>query len=52
MLATYPTLGWNSVSTTFDDVTATVPEPATIIVWSLLGLTAAGFGLWRRKRAA
>ena len=29
-----------------------VPEPATIIVWSLLGLAAAGFGLWRRKQAA
>lgn len=29
-----------------------VPEPATIIVWSLLGLTAVGFGCWRRKRAA
>jgi hypothetical protein len=26
--------------------------PATIIiVWSLLGLAAAGFGAWRRKRA-
>ena len=51
MLATYPTLGWNSVSVAFDDVTATaIPEPATFIVWSLLGLTAAGFGLWRRNR--
>lgn len=29
-----------------------VPEPATIIVWSLLGLTAVGYGVWRRKRAA
>jgi hypothetical protein len=33
---------------TFKD--ATVPEPATIVVWSLLGL--AGYGLWRRNRAA
>jgi hypothetical protein len=24
----------------------------TIVVWSLLGLTAVGFGYWRRKRAA
>jgi len=29
-----------------------VPEPATIIVWSLLGLVVAGCGVWRRKRAA
>jgi len=27
-----------------------VPEPATVIVWSVLGLAAAGFGAWRRKR--
>jgi hypothetical protein len=24
----------------------------TVLVWSLLGLTAVGFGYWRRKRAA
>jgi hypothetical protein len=29
-----------------------IPEPATIIVWSLLCLVAAGYGVWRRKRAA
>ena len=29
-----------------------VPEPAAVTVWSLLGLVAGGFGLWRRKRAA
>jgi len=29
-----------------------IPEPATIIVWNLLGLTAVGFGYWRWKRAA
>jgi len=27
-----------------------IPEPATILVWGLLGLVAAGYGLWRRKR--
>jgi hypothetical protein len=29
-----------------------VPEPASIIVWSLLGLVAVGFGLGQRKRKA
>ncbi len=29
-----------------------VPEPATLAIWSLLGLTAVGFGLWRRNRPA
>jgi hypothetical protein len=33
------------------DMTA-IPEPATILVWSLLGTAAAGFGMWRRRRAA
>lgn len=36
----------------FEAVSAAVPEPATILVWSLLGLTATGFGAWRRSRAA
>jgi hypothetical protein len=39
----------------WDDVSLTaeaIPEPATIIVWSLLGLAGAGLGRWRRKRAA
>ena len=31
---------------------STIPEPATMIVWGLLGLVAAGYGVWRRKRAA
>jgi hypothetical protein len=29
-----------------------IPEPATIVVWSLLGLVAVGYGAWRRRRAA
>jgi len=29
-----------------------IPEPTTILVWSLLGLAVAGYGVWRRKRAA
>ena len=27
-----------------------VPEPATLIIWSLLGLMAVGYGAWRRRR--
>ena len=40
---------------TWGDVEATgtvIPEPATIIIWSLLGGLGIGFGYWRRKRAA
>ena len=32
-------------------VTAAVPEPGSIVVWSLIGLTFAGIG-WRRRRKA
>jgi hypothetical protein len=28
------------------------PEPTTFVVWGLLGLVTAGYGAWRRKRAA
>ncbi len=30
---------------------AAVPEPATILVWGVLGVVAVGFGAWRRRRA-
>jgi hypothetical protein len=36
----------------FDDFSssaAAVPEPATIVVWGLLGLVAVSFGAWRRR---
>ncbi len=29
-----------------------VPEPASLIVWSVLGLSVAGAGWWRRRKAA
>ncbi len=29
----------------------TTPEPATIVVWSLLGALGLGFGWWRRRKA-
>ena len=28
-----------------------VPEPSSIIIWSLIGLTFAGIGWWRRRKA-
>jgi hypothetical protein len=46
-----PTSGTDGVYIDNFDVSGAVPEPATIIIWSLLG----GLGLvigWRRKRAA
>ena len=30
--------------------TSPIPEPSTLIVWSLLGMTATGAGWWRRRR--
>ena len=32
-------------------VSTVIPEPGTMIVWGLLGLVAAGYGVWRRRRA-
>jgi len=31
---------------------STIPEPSTLIIWSLLGVCGMGVGWWRRKRAA
>ena len=47
MLATYPTLNWDTVQVAFDNVTA-VPEPATM---SLLALGGVGMLLRRRRTA-
>jgi hypothetical protein len=35
----------------FDSV-APIPEPSTLIVWSLLGASGVGIGWWRRRRKA
>jgi hypothetical protein len=35
-----------------DSGPSVVPEPATVVVWSLLGLTISGAGWWRRMRIA
>ena len=32
-------------------VASAIPEPATIVIWSLLGMAAAGYGLRRRRHA-
>jgi len=45
--------GWDyyGTSSNADFVVFPIPEPASIVVWSLLGLVA-GVMVWRRKRAA
>ncbi len=48
--ATYATSGASALQSTSGAKVVT-PEPCTILVWSLLGLAAAGFGAWRRRRA-
>ncbi len=39
------------VSCTYNITGASVPEPATIIVWGLLGVVGVGYGVSRRRRA-
>ncbi len=34
----------------FSEATAAVPEPSTLIIWSLLGLCGIGYG-WKRRKA-
>ena len=41
-----------TVSISIQPEASSVPEPATLIVWSLLGGIGIAFGYWRRKRAA
>ena len=38
---------WDNVS-----LTASTPEPASLVVWSLLGIVGLSVGVWRRKRVA
>jgi hypothetical protein len=33
-------------------ITSAVPEPSTIIIWSLLGTVALALGWWRKRKAA
>jgi hypothetical protein len=42
--------GGNSYDTVYAQVEL-VPEPTTVLVWCLLGLTAAGYGVWRKRAA-
>ena len=37
--------------TNLNGLSDVIPEPGTIFVWGLLGLVAAGYGVWRRRRA-
>jgi hypothetical protein len=39
-------------TTSTDADLSTVPEPASLAVWSVLGLAGLGYGGWRRKRVA
>jgi hypothetical protein len=41
--------GWTA---TFSSDGDAVPEPATLIVWSVLGATGAGLGVWRKRKRA
>ncbi|MGO9110861.1 MAG: PEP-CTERM sorting domain-containing protein [Thermoguttaceae bacterium] len=40
------------VFTNVGTTTSTIPEPSTLIVWSLLGTFAVGLGWWRKRKAA
>ncbi len=40
----------DDVTLTLSGVASPIPEPSTLIVWSLLGLTFGGVGYWRRRR--
>ena len=45
--------GNGDVGTGIDNVTfTTVPEPSSLLVWSLIGLSFAGVGRWRRRKSA
>ena len=47
--------GWTDYDPEMDGIAAAaspVPEPCTLIVWSLLGASGVGIGWWRRKRKA
>jgi hypothetical protein len=37
---------------TVADYNATIPEPSTLIIWSLLGSLAIGLGWWRQRKVA
>jgi hypothetical protein len=42
--------GWDKSSDINVEISGTaIPEPATIVVWGLLGVAAAGYGVWRRR---
>jgi len=48
-------IDWNDYDPEMDGIAAaapSIPEPCTLVVWSLLGASGIGIGWWRRRRAA
>jgi hypothetical protein len=43
---------WGSPGVQGTLIATATPKPASVLVWGVLGLAAAGFGRWRRKLAA
>ena len=58
----YPTHVWGNLRrsiggqswgwTTFEQSTSPIPEPSTLIIWSLLAVLGLGVAWWRRRKAA
>jgi hypothetical protein len=46
------TLGTGLYTISLSPPTGVIPEPASLIVWSLLGALGIGLGCWRRRKAA
>ena len=45
-------VSFGGVTYTGEFANATVPEPATLVIWSLLGSVGVSIGWWRRRKAA
>jgi len=47
----YPIYGLSSMITVPDEDPPVAPEPATLAIWSVLGMVGVGAGRWRRHKA-